>query len=98
MCGVPHHAADTYVGRLIRRGFKVAICDQVEDAAQAKGIVKREIVRIVTPSTYLHQGYLEAKEPSYLESSLSDRWSTLNPAGVKNPILGQKRKPNPVTS
>jgi DNA mismatch repair protein MutS len=66
MCGVPHHAADTYVGRLIRRGFKVAICDQIEDAAQAKGIVKREIVRVVTPSTYMHQGYLEAKEPSYL--------------------------------
>lgn len=66
MCGVPYHAADTYVGRLIRRGFKVAICDQVEDAKQAKGIVKREVVRIVTPSTYLHHGYLEAKEPSYL--------------------------------
>ena len=66
MCGIPYHAADTYVGRLIRRGFKVAICDQVEDAKEAKGIVRREIVRIVTPSTYLHQGYLEAKEPSYL--------------------------------
>ena len=66
MCGIPYHAADTYVGRLIRRGFKVAICDQVEDAKQAKGIVKREVVRVVTPSTYLHQGYLEAKEPSYL--------------------------------
>jgi len=66
MCGIPYHAADTYVGRLIRRGFKVAICDQVEDAKGAKGIVKRKIVRVVTPSTYLHQGYLEAKEPSYL--------------------------------
>ena len=66
MCGIPYHAVDTYVGRLIRRGFKVAICDQVEDAKQAKGVVRREIVRIVTPSTYLHQGYLEAKEPSYL--------------------------------
>ena len=66
MCGIPYHAADNYVGRLIRRGFKVAICDQVEDARAAKGIVRREIVRIVTPSTYLHQGYLEAKEPSYL--------------------------------
>jgi DNA mismatch repair protein MutS len=66
MCGVPHHAADTYIGRLIRRGFKVAVCEQVEDPRQAKGIVRREVVRIVTPSTYLHQGYLEEKEPSYL--------------------------------
>ena len=66
MCGIPYHAADTYVSRLIRRGFKVAICDQVEDAKHAKGIVKREVVRVVTPSTYLHQGYLDAKEPSYL--------------------------------
>ena len=56
MCGIPHHAADAYVGKLIRRGFKVAICDQVEDAAQAKGIVKREIVRVVTPSTYYTKG------------------------------------------
>ena len=66
MCGVPYHAAETYIGRLIRRGFKVAVCEQVEDAKHAKGIVKREIVRVLTPSTYLHQGYLEAKEPSYL--------------------------------
>ncbi len=66
MCGIPYHAADTYIGRLIRNGFKVAVCDQVEDAKHAKGIVRREIVRVVTPATYLHQGYLEAKEPSYL--------------------------------
>ena len=66
MCGIPHHAADTYIGRLIRRGFKVAVCEQVEDPRQAKGIVRREVVRIVTPSTYLHQGYLDDKEASYL--------------------------------
>jgi DNA mismatch repair protein MutS len=66
MCGVPYHAADTYIGRLIRRGFKVAVCDQMEDAKHAKGVVKRDLVRVVTPSTYLHHGYLEAKEPSYL--------------------------------
>jgi len=68
MCGVPHHAADTYIGRLIRRGFKVAVCEQVEDPRQAKGVVRREVVRIVTPSTYLHHGYLEEKEASYLMS------------------------------
>ena len=66
MCGVPHHAADAYIGRLIRRGFKVAVCEQVEDPRHAKGIVRREVVRIVTPSTYLHQAYLEEKEPNYL--------------------------------
>jgi DNA mismatch repair protein MutS len=66
MCGVPHHAAETYIGRLIRQGFKVAVCEQVEDPRQAKGVVRREVVRIVTPSTYLHQAYLEEKEPSYL--------------------------------
>ena len=66
MCGIPYHAADTYIGRLIRRGFKVAVCEQVEDPRQAKGLVRREVVRIVTPSTYLHQGYLDDKEASYL--------------------------------
>jgi DNA mismatch repair protein MutS len=66
MCGVPYHAADAYIGRLIRRGFKVAVCDQMEDAKNAKGVVKRDLVRVVTPSTYLHHGYLEAREPSYL--------------------------------
>jgi DNA mismatch repair protein MutS len=66
MCGVPYHAADTYIGRLIRRGFKVAVVDQMEDAKHAKGVVRRDLVRVVTPSTYLHHGYLEAKEPSYL--------------------------------
>jgi DNA mismatch repair protein MutS len=68
MCGIPYHAADTYIARLIRKGFKVAVCDQLEDAKQAKGIVRRDIVRVVTPSTYLHDGYLEATEPSYLMS------------------------------
>jgi DNA mismatch repair protein MutS len=68
MCGVPYHAADAYIGRLIRRGFKVAVCDQMEDARQARGVVRRDLVRVVTPSTYLHHGYLEAKEPSYLMS------------------------------
>ncbi len=66
MCGIPYHAADTYIGRLIRQGFKVAVCDQVEDPRHAKGIVKREVVRVVTPSTYVHQGYLEEKEANYL--------------------------------
>ncbi|HEY0828421.1 MAG TPA: DNA mismatch repair protein MutS [Bacilli bacterium] len=53
MCGVPYHAADNYISRLIEQGFKVAICDQVEDPADAKGIVRREIVRIITPGTVM---------------------------------------------
>src|SRR5438093_10500850 len=51
MCGVPYHAADSYIAKLIKHGFRVALCDQVEDPAEAKGIVKREIVRICTPGT-----------------------------------------------
>ena len=53
MCGVPYHAAETYINRLIERGHKVAICEQVEDPKKAKGLVKREVVRIVTPGTTL---------------------------------------------
>ena len=49
MCGVPFHAAETYINRLIEKGYKVAICEQVEDPKKAKGLVKREVVRIVTP-------------------------------------------------
>src|SRR3954467_15791572 len=51
MCGVPYHAAEGYIGKLIRRGFKVAICDQVEDARVAKKLVRREVTRVVTPGT-----------------------------------------------
>jgi DNA mismatch repair protein MutS len=53
MCGIPHHAADNYIARLIEKGYKVAICEQVEDPALAKGVVKREIVRIITPGTVM---------------------------------------------
>lgn len=53
MCGVPHHSAEGYIERLINKGYKVAICEQVEDPAQAKGIVKRDVVRLITPGTYM---------------------------------------------
>ncbi len=55
MCGVPHHAAQNYIARLIKEGYKVAICDQVEDPATAKGIVKRDVTRIITKGTYLDE-------------------------------------------
>jgi DNA mismatch repair protein MutS len=66
MCGVPHHAADGYVARLVRKGFRVAICEQVEDPKKAKGIVKREVVRVVSPGTLTDANYLDAREPAYL--------------------------------
>ena len=55
MCGVPHHAADGYLARLVRKGFRVAICEQVEDPRKAKGLVKREVVRVVSPGTLTDQ-------------------------------------------
>jgi DNA mismatch repair protein MutS len=66
MCGVPFHAADTYVARLIKRGYRVAVCDQVEDARKAKGIVKREVTRVHSPGTFTDPAYLEAREPAFL--------------------------------
>src|SRR5919106_2493618 len=66
MCGVPHHALDTYLSRLVKKGFRVAICDQVEDPKKAKGIVKREIVRVVSPGTLTDANYLDAREPAFL--------------------------------
>ena len=66
MCGVPFHAVDTYLNKLVSRGYKVAICEQVEDPSQAKGIVKREIVRIVTPGTNISQQSLDDEKNNYL--------------------------------
>ncbi|MGV3723632.1 MAG: DNA mismatch repair protein MutS, partial [Actinomycetota bacterium] len=66
MCGVPHHAIERYVARLIAAGHRVAMCDQVEDARFAKGIVKRKVTRVVTPGTVLDDAMLEAKSSNYL--------------------------------
>src|SRR3989440_1553158 len=66
MCGVPFHAVDGYIARLVKRGFRVAICDQVEDPRKAKGIVKREVVRVVSPGTLTDVNYLDAREPAFL--------------------------------
>src|SRR6187399_2870848 len=68
MCGVPHHAADGYVTRLVKKGFRVAICEQTEDPKKAKGLVKRAVVRVVSPGTLTDANYLEAREPAYLMS------------------------------
>ena len=66
MCGVPHHAADAYIGRLLDAGYKVAVCDQVEDPAQARGLVRREVTRIVTPGTISDLEMLDQTRPNYL--------------------------------
>ena len=68
LCGFPYHAAEGYIAKLIRRGFKVAVCEQVEDPKLAKGIVKREVIRVVTPGTVLDSNLLDAKENNYLAS------------------------------
>jgi len=68
MCGVPFHAVDGYIARLVKKGFRVAICDQVEDPRKAKGIVKREVVRVVSPGTLTDTNYLDAREPAFLMS------------------------------
>ncbi|HUL73902.1 MAG TPA: DNA mismatch repair protein MutS [Vicinamibacterales bacterium] len=80
MCGVPHHALETYLARLVRKGYRVAICDQVEDPRKAKGIVRREVTRVVSPGTFTDAGYLEAREPAFL--------AAIVPAGLVSPAWG----------
>ncbi|NLM51149.1 MAG: DNA mismatch repair protein MutS [Clostridiaceae bacterium] len=66
MCGVPFHSADTYISRLVSKGYKVAICEQMEDPSKAKGIVKREVVRIITPGTILDENILDSRKTNYI--------------------------------
>ena len=66
MCGIPYHAAETYVARLISKGYKVAICEQLEDPKTAKGIVKRDVIRVVTPGTVMESNLLEEKKNNYI--------------------------------
>src|SRR5437867_2473679 len=74
MCGVPFHAVGGVGGRLVKAGFRVAVCDQVEDPRKAKGLVRREVVRVVSPGTLTDASYLDAREPAFLMS--------IAPAGV----------------
>ena len=68
MCGVPYHAAETYIAKLIEKGYKVAICEQLEDPKTAKGIVKRGVIRVVTPGTVMESNLLEEKKNNYIMS------------------------------
>ncbi|HUL77182.1 MAG TPA: DNA mismatch repair protein MutS, partial [Vicinamibacteria bacterium] len=80
MCGVPYHAASAYIARLVRQGHRVALCEQVEDPRTAKGVVKREVVRVITPGTQLEAAALDAAETSFVmavepgASSLGVAW------------------------
>ncbi len=66
MCGVPYHAVESYLNKLVSKGYKVAICEQVEDPKQSKGIVKREVIRIVTPGTNLNLQALDESKNNYI--------------------------------
>ncbi len=68
MCGFPHHVANSYISKLIDKGYKVAICDQVEDPKLAKNIVKREVTKVITPGTFIDSEYLDSASNNYLMS------------------------------
>ena len=68
MCGVPYHSAESYIARLVAKGYKVAICEQTEDPATAKGLVDRDIVRIVTPGTVTESSMLDESRNNYMAS------------------------------
>jgi len=71
MAGVPHHAVERYIARLIARGFKVALCDQVEDPKLAKGLVKRRVTRVLTPGTVVEDALLDARRNNYLVAAIT---------------------------
>jgi DNA mismatch repair protein MutS len=79
MCGVPHHAAMAYITRLVRQGFHVALCEQMEDPRQAQGVVKRDVVRVITPGTQIEAGALESGEDSFI-AALAAEGETLGVA------------------
>lgn len=73
MCGVPFHSADGYIARLVEKGYHVAICEQVEDPKQAKGIVKREVIRVITPGTVLDHTVLDESKNNYIMSTFGGK-------------------------
>ena len=74
MCGVPHHSVDAYIAKMITNGYKVAVCDQVEDARASKGIVKREVTRIITPGTIIEGQMLDDKNNNYICSIYVEKY------------------------
>ncbi|HEY3322585.1 MAG TPA: DNA mismatch repair protein MutS [Planctomycetota bacterium] len=95
LAGVPAHTAEQYLARLLRMGFSVAVCDQTEDASQAKGLVKREITRVVTPGTVLEENLLDARKPNRIVAILPQGAAGASPAhatraGAPGAPWGQK--------
>ncbi|MCC7417248.1 MAG: DNA mismatch repair protein MutS [Acidobacteria bacterium] len=88
MCGVPYHAADGYIARLVKKGFRVAVCDQVEDPRKAKGIVRREVVRVVSPGTLTDASWLDAREPAFILALAPGGAHTLG-AALLDPSTGE---------
>jgi DNA mismatch repair protein MutS len=80
MAGVPHHALDRYLARLLQAGHRVAVCEQMEEASQAKGIIRREVTRVVTPGTITEEELLDPREPNHL--------AALSPAGGRSGLVG----------
>lgn len=78
MCGVPFHSVNNYISKLLNQGFKVAICEQVEDPKLAKGVVKREVVRVITPGTLIEENLLDAKKNNFLLSINISHSKTIN--------------------
>lgn len=74
MCGIPHHVSESYITKLVDKGYKVAICDQIEDPALAKGIVKRDVVKVVTPGTIIDSIALDDKTNNFLVSIYLDKF------------------------
>ena len=72
MCGVPYHSSDSYIARLVSKGYKVAICEQMEDPALAKGLVKREVIRVVTPGTVTESSMLDERKNNYFACALEE--------------------------
>ncbi len=68
MCGVPYHSVEQYISRLVEKGYKIAICEQVEDPKQVKGVVKREVVKLITPGTVMDGKMIREKENNYLST------------------------------
>lgn len=106
MCGVPHHSAEGYIERLIQKGYKVAICEQVEEAGASKGIVKRDVVRLITPGTYIENKssevvylaavgiYSDQYTIAYLDVSTGDSYSIVVPKDI-NILINELLQINP---
>lgn len=73
MCGIPYHAAESYIAKLVQNGHKVAICEQLEDPKLAKGIVKRDVIRVVTPGTVTESNLLEEKKKQFHNEHIQKR-------------------------